>query len=195
MKLSKNITFLFACSCLLTLSSQESTKKPTIKDLDFLIGKWEVQFDFYETHHPEKGVWFTEKGEQTCYYSLNLNGEPKYILCEGKLICDSGRFKGRERTFLSAIRYGNFVDGFERIGIFSNWPGTAIELLDYSPKKNQITIKGKLDVRSGLERYQDVYSFDKTYTSYTRENVANFPDMPITQFNLTFKSVGKKMSK
>ncbi|WP_420601967.1 hypothetical protein [Flagellimonas sp.] len=194
MNYQKSIQFLFVLFFSCTLFSQTKEQKPSIKDLDFLIGTWEIQFEFYNTYHPEKGVWFTEKGKQVCYYDLDLNGEPRYIICKGEVTSDSGRFKDRKRTFLEAIRYGNFVDGFERVGLYSNWPGTAKERLSYDSISRVMTIEGELEVRNGKERYEDIYSFDQNHTSYTRKNVANFPDMPITKFNLTVKGTGKKIS-
>ncbi len=194
MTYKKLLTFLTVLFFSCTLFAQKAESKPSIRNLEFLIGTWEIQFEFYNTYHPEKGIWFTEKGTQTCYYDLDLNGEPKYIICKGEVICDSGRFKDRKRTFLEAIRYGNFVDGFERIGIYSNWPGTAKEYLNYDSIARAMTIQGELDVRNGKERYEDIYLFDEGNTSYTRKNVANFPDMPITKFNLTVKGTGKKIA-
>lgn len=191
---------LFILISLLTLLvnsqalSQKSQKvKPTVNDLKFLIGEWEITFDFYDTHHPEKGIWFTEEGTMKCEFDMFYNGKPRFITCKGKVKSNSGRFKGREREFRESIRYGNFVSGFERVGIYSNWPGTAEELLFYYPEDRKIEIKGQLRVREGLERYEDVYQFNEDYTSFTRRNVANFPDMPVPLYNLTLTGTGKKI--
>ncbi|MEM9647926.1 MAG: hypothetical protein AAF969_05555 [Bacteroidota bacterium] len=192
----KRPNYIHLCICLLLghlLIAQSEHQKPSVKDLDFLIGDWDISFEFYNTHHPEKGIWFTEKGNQTCYYDLDLNGEPRYIICKGEVTCDSGRFEGRKRSFMEAIRYGPFVESFERIGIYSNWPGTALERLNYDPSSRNMTIAGELEVREGKERYEDIYVFDENFNTYTRKNIANFPDMPISQFNLTVKGKGAKL--
>ena len=168
--------------------------RPTVQDLDFMIGTWEITFKFYDTHAPEKGVIFTEKGTQKCEYDLDLNGVPMFITCKGELSCDSGKIKGRTRTIQESIRYGPFVNAFERIGLYSNWPGTGLETFQYEPNSHEIVIKGELAVQKGmLERYEDVYQFNEDFSYFERKNVANFSDMPITKFNLTLEGTGRKV--
>ncbi len=195
--MKKNVIVLLSFGLLFisqVYAQDENKQKPSVQDLDFLIGTWDLDFKFYDTHKPEIGVWFTEKGAMVCEYGMLKDGVPKYIICSGQLKCDSGRFKDRQREFKTFIRYGNFVNGFERIGLYSNWPGTAKELLFYRSEKRIIEIKGELTVVEGIERYEDIYYFNEDYTSYTRINKANFPDMPVTQFNITHESTAKKRS-
>ncbi|QSE97085.1 hypothetical protein [Fulvivirga lutea] len=161
-----------------------------VQDLDFLIGTWEITFDIYDTHHPEKGIIFSEIGRQECYYDLEHNGEPRFITCKGKV----AREDGRERTFQESIRYGNFSGTFERVGIFSNWPATSEELLFYHEAERRFEIRGELGVQDNmLERYEDIYQFNEDYTSYERKNVANFSNMPVTEYNVTLMGTGKKI--
>lgn len=172
-------------------SSQENKNpRPTVQDLDFLVGTWEITFEIYDTHAPEKGVIFTEQGTQTCEYDLPLRGVPMFIVCKGEVTSD----RGRSRSFQESIHYSRFSKTFERIGIFSNWPAHSFEKVFYHQDERMLVLKGELSVQDGmLERYQDIYRFDETYGSYTRRNVANFSDMPVTEFNLTLAGTGKRI--
>ncbi|MEK6153832.1 hypothetical protein WIW50_11255 [Flavobacteriaceae bacterium 3-367] len=188
------LLFLFFGS-LYSTAQEKPPSKPSVQDLDFLIGTWQISFSFYDTHKPERGVIFTETGTQECRYDMELNGVPMFITCEGEVTVDSGVFKGRTRSFREAIRYSSFIKkAFERIGLYSNWPATALETLSYNFEARTLEIRGELDVQKGLlERYEDIYRFNANYTEYTRTNVANFSDMPITEFNLTVEGQGAKL--
>ncbi len=168
--------------------------RPTVQDLDFMIGKWEINFEWYDTHDTTRGMYFTEEGFQICEYDLELNGKPMFIICRGELVGRGGNFEGRKREIQAAIRYGRFENSFERIGIYSNWPATGLELLKYDSTNRQFVIRGQLNVqRNMLERYVDVYQFSEDYTSFERTNIANFSDMPLTEYNLTMKGTGRKV--
>lgn len=161
-----------------------------VQELDFLIGKWDITFEIYDTYDPTKEFLFTEKGAQECFYDLKNNGEPRFITCRGEVTSSNGR----TRTFIESIRYSRFVNSFERTGLFSNWPSTSEEILQYDSAQNKITYYGTLRVQDHLiERYEDVYQFDKDRKTYTRRNIANFSNMPLTQFNLTLTGTGKKL--
>ncbi len=165
-------------------------KKLSIKELDFLIGTWEITFDIYDTHQPENGILFSEKGTQKCFYDLYQNDEPRFITCKGEVV----REDGRKRTFQESIRYGNFSGTYERTGIFSNWPATSKELLFYHEDERKFEIRGELDVKDHmLELYEDIYQFSEDYSRFEQRNVANFTDMPITEYNITLTGTGKKI--
>lgn len=172
-------------------------ERPKVQDLEFLIGTWEITFKFYDTHKPERGVIFTEKGTQTCSFDMPLNGVNQYITCTGELMSDDGIFEGKERvrTIRASIRYSSFIkETFERIGLYSNWPSTGLETFKYNPESRSMVFEGALGVQNGVrEIYEDVYQFSEDYRSYTRRNIANFSDMPITEFNLTMEGTGRKM--
>lgn len=171
-------------------SEEEGSSHSTVQDLSFLIGTWEITFEIYDTYTPGKRPVFTEKGTQTCEFDLGQDGIPMFVTCRGEVTSDHGR----TRTFQESIRYGNFACAFERVGLFSNWPATSLETLYHDPAKRTLEIRGKLDVQDGmLERYEDIYQFDETCSSYVRRNVANFSDMPVTEFNLTLAGTGKKI--
>ncbi|MEP1094684.1 MAG: hypothetical protein ABJG78_06210 [Cyclobacteriaceae bacterium] len=179
----------------LSATSQKAEEKtPTVQDLDFLIGKWEITFEFYDTHDTTRGVYFTEEGFQICEYDLAYNGTPRYIVCQGELKAHGGKFEGRTREIYEAIRYGRFENSFERIGLYSNWPATGLEILKYDSAKGQFIIRGQLNVQNNmLERYIDTYQFNEDYTYFDRTNIANFSDMPFTEYNLTLKGTGRKV--
>ncbi len=194
----KTCTYLFIVLTALfsTLSHAQDQQRPTVQDLDFLIGKWEISFNWYDTHQPGSLPYFREKGWQICEYDLELNGTPKFIICKGELEIDSGKYLGRKREILESIRYGRFENSFERIGLYSNWPATGLEILEYDSSKSQFIIRGQLNVQKNmLERYVDVYQFNEDYTAFERTNIANFSDMPSTEYNLTMKGTGKKIKK
>ncbi len=190
MKLLITLTALliFFCSSLTGQNAAERSAK--LNELNFLIGTWDLTFEWYDTHQPDSEVIFVEKGQQTCEYDFYQNGMPMFITCRGELKSD----RGRTRTIQESIRYGKFVQTFERTGLYSNWPATGNEVLYFDPTSRNITIYGELDVQNNmLERYEDVYQFNEDYSYFDRKNIANFSDMPITEFNLTMKGTGRKI--
>lgn len=184
-------TISFNCFLQVSSVTAQDSRQPVVQDLEFLIGTWELSFEHFDTHKPERGVISTETGKQVCEYDLTLNDKPMFITCKGEL---KNNKTGRIRTFQESIRYGSFVQSFERIGLFSNWPATSQELLSYDAEKRKIEIKGQLNVQDGmLERYEDIFIFNEDFSAYERKNIANFSDMPITLFNPTFNSTAKKI--
>ncbi len=187
---------MFFCILSTSLKAQEKVaQKPTVQDLDFLIGTWDITFTFYDPRNPARGETFTEMGVKTCQYDMELNGVPMFIVCETELIgkAQQEKLNGRKRKATEFIRYGPFVNTFERVELYSNWPATAIEQLDYDSLTNKFVIKGQLAVQDNkLERYEDIFQFNNDYTYYDRKNVANFSDMPTTEFNLVLIGTGKK---
>lgn len=175
-------------------SQTETKKNPTIQDLDFLIGTWEVQFDWYDTHQPGSEPVFSEKGTMVCSFDLDYRGTKKFIFCRSSLDTYDGRLKGRHRETLEVIQWSRFSNAFERTGVYSNWPATGIETFTFNPKDRTFYLEGKLGVQDGMtENYAEVYQFDESYTTFQRRNVANFSDMPITEYNLTMTSTGNKI--
>lgn len=190
----QTITFINLAFILISIRVNAQTKVPTVQDLDFLIGKWEITFELFDTHNPTEEPLRTEKGWQVCEFDLEYNGVPMFIICKGEVEVDSGTRVGRKRQFQESIRYGRFSNSFERIGIFSNWPATSAETLSYDSITRKLVIRDNLNVQNNmLERYVDTYQFNEDYSSYKRSNIANFSDMPITEYNLTLRGTGKKI--
>ncbi len=172
----------------------QSQNKPTIKDLDFLIGTWEVEFDWYDTYKPGLKPEFSEKGTMVCSYDLDYRGTKKFIFCRYSLDTNEGRLKGRYRETLEMIQWSKLSGSFERTGVFSNWPATGFETFTFNPQTRTIYAEGELGVTDGkLERFAQTIQFNENYTEYQRRNVANFSDMPITEYNLTMTGKGKKV--
>jgi len=182
------ILTLFATNCI-SLFAQEA-KQPSIKDLDFLIGTWAIEFDLYNAKKPEVGIESTEKGTQTCFYELPTNGEPMYITCNGEVTDENGR----TRTFRESIRYSVFTNSFERTGLFSHWPSISQEMLSYQSDERKMTIQGTLGYNRGrIERFYDEYFFNENFTEYSRKHVTNLSDMKMTEFNVGLIGRAKKI--
>lgn len=170
--------------------AQENNAAPAIQELHFLVGTWEITFEIYDTHVAGGDLLFSEAGTQVCDYDLAHNQVPTFITCKGEVTSD----RGRTRTFRESIRYSRFINAFERIGVFSNWPEHAVETVYFHPDRRTLELRGVLGVENGMtERYEDIYIFNRTYTSYSRRNVANFSDMPVTEFNLTLAGTATKI--
>jgi len=184
-------------TCLIILGSstlgwtqEESEPKPTIQDLDFLIGTWDVTFGFYDPRKPGSEVALTEKGIVICKFDMEFNGIAKFIVCEGKMDGSNGW----KRTFKEYTEYNRLKNTFERIAIYSNWPGMARDQVIYNSEERLLDIRGTLDVQNHLvERYQDYYRFNEDFTAYERTAVSNFSDMPVDEYNLVFKSSARKI--
>ena len=186
----------FLAFVLLPAQADSADERPSIKDLDFLVGTWQIRFEIHDTHQPERGVIIIEEGTQTCRYDLPMNGEPRFIVCEGDVTGtdDSPVLAGRQRTFRESIRYNRFIEGFERIGQFSNWPSHAEERVFFHPESRELELRGRLAVQDGMrERYEDMYTFSEDYRSYQRRNVANFSDMRETEYRLTLSGTGRRI--
>ena len=190
-----SIKTISVISLLLSTLFVQSQNKHTIKDLDFLIGTWEVEFDWYDTHKPGSKPEFSEKGTMVCSYDLDYRGTKKFIFCRSSLDTNEGRLKGRYRETLAVIQWSKFSNSFEKTGVFSNWPSTGIMTFTFNPLKRTFYLEGKLGVQDGMiERFAETYQFNKDYTEFERRNVANFSDMPITEYNLTMTCKGKKIN-
>ncbi len=172
------------------LAQKPINKEPTIQDLEFLIGKWEINFDLYNTKKPEKGIVSRESGFQICEYALSTNDVPMFIICTGEVTNE----KGRTRSFQESIRYSQFSQSFERYGLFSHWSSTSKELLVYEAEKRLIAINGSLGYSRGrTERYVDRIVFDESFKTYQREHKSNLSDMPGDIYNLGLKGQAKKV--
>ncbi|SNT20552.1 hypothetical protein SAMN05421640_2847 [Ekhidna lutea] len=194
--MKKLLILILFCAPLLVVSQKPT---PTVQDLDFFTGKWEVTLEIYDTHKPNADPIFVEKGYQVNEYELNYKGIPMFLTSRGYLeIVETDEKRkhlmGRTREFQESIRYGNFESSFERIGLYSNWPATGIETMTYDSISRMFIIRGNLNVQNNmLERYVDTYKFNEDYTYFERTNIANFSDMPITEYNLTLKGTGRKV--
>ena len=132
-------------------NSISAQKEQSIKDLDFLIGKWEVRED-----NEEKTWW--EKSVRTAKYALMDN----YIELESRTI-DSNR---RERITLWFINYNKKKEQFEMASMFSNWYKTQFDILTWDKENRVLTIRNDPDCENGFpERFGEII-FSEDFQSY-----------------------------
>ncbi|HZY80373.1 MAG TPA: hypothetical protein VFE50_12675 [Cyclobacteriaceae bacterium] len=86
---------------------------PTVRNLDILIGTWEV-----EEIHSTSG--WSEKATRTCYYIMDST----YIECESKAVSND-----KHRTYRFLINYNTVDKQYEMVGIYSNWPLKQLDVL------------------------------------------------------------------
>jgi|GEM_PF-3324499 len=187
------VVALVGCGVSFAQDTEEPT--PTIEDLDFLIGDWEIVNHLYYHHEPDR-LLFVEHGKMSCDYDLKLNNEYRYIVCRGDwVVVEGSQQVGRKRQTMDAISYNRFLGTLEEIGVYSNWPSHGANRLRLDPEARTVTAEGELLLANNVtERLQTVYSYNEDYTAYTSRNVANFSDLPITQFNRVFEGRATKVS-
>ena len=188
---------LLAAVCLFPISATAQDAEdpmPSIQDLDFMIGEWEIENTVYY-HYESDRVLFVERGVKTCEYDLKLNDENRYIICRGDwTVTEGSQQVGRTRQTMTAISYNRFLGSFEEIGVYSNWPSHGANRFSLDPNSRTVTIEGELMLANHVvERLQTTLAYDEDYASYTSLNVANFSDLPITQFNRVFEGHGRKV--
>lgn len=176
------------------VSAEENQPAPEITDLDFLIGEWDIENRLYYHAQPER-LLFVEKGRMQCSYDLPLNGKNKYILCRANWeVTEGSQQVGRTRQTLEAISYNRFARSFEEIGVYSNWPSHGANRLRHDPDKHVVVLEGTLMLKDHVvERLQTTIFYNEDYTEYSSRNVANFSNMPVTQFNRVFEGRGRKL--
>lgn len=139
--------------CVMLTSARLAAQDKSIKDLDILIGTWDVE---------EKQVdgSFTEKGVRTCAYVMH----DSYIQCE--TIATSG---GKERSYRFLINYNKQTKQFEMISIFSNWPAKESDIL--SVNGNEITLASmstEASDRSALIKFNGKNSYEWSGRNFPR---------------------------
>ncbi len=147
-KLGKFLFFLIIVS----LSKLTCAQERGIKELDFLIGKWETRED-----NIEKGWWETSTREVR--YILKGN----YI----EFIAKSVDSNGREREYNWYINYNKKAKQFEMVSMFSNWYKTQLDVLVWDKEQRKLTIRNKPDSESEFhERYGEIV-FNEDFDEYT----------------------------
>ena len=185
---------IFACAAALaplqTKAQDASDPAPTIQDLSFLIGEWEVEFDYFDAHQPQRGRVGGGKGRQLCDYDLKQNDEARFISCHGEITSENGAV----RTFAEYYRYNRYQNRFERTSLFSNWPFDGIAVLEIDAENRRLTAQGEFIVARGLtERISAEIQFNENYSAYTLSGVENYSDMPITEFNPSIRGHARKL--
>ncbi len=88
-----------------------SSYSQSIKDLDFLIGKWKI----VETIYPGTEKEYQEIGTRTCEYYLNGN----FIKCESNTVDQRNQ---RERFYSYVINYDKREDCFRATNFAHDFP-------------------------------------------------------------------------
>ncbi len=93
------------------LMTSISISAQSIKDLDFLIGEWEV----LETIYPGTDKEYQEKGIRICEYYLNGS----FIKCESSTVVSTS---GKERFYAYVINYDKREDCFRATNLANDFP-------------------------------------------------------------------------
>lgn len=134
----------------------------SIRDLDFLIGSWEVRED-----NEEKTWW--EKSTRTGRYTLDST----YIELKSVAVSSSGK----ERTYLWLIHYNAEAQQFEMVSMFSNWPKILLDILHWDPDLRKLSIRNEAKYKTGEyhERFGELL-FEADFNSYTWKGVNKYGD-------------------
>lgn len=140
----------------------QDTLETSIKDLEFLIGTWEVRED-----NQEKTWW--EESTRIGSYTLDST----YI--ELSAIAKSST--GKQRTYLWLIHYNKKDQQFEMISMFSNWHKIQFDILGWDPNKRTLTIQSGGDPGSNEyhERFGELV-FEKEFNSYVWKGQNKYGD-------------------
>ncbi|MHA7872952.1 MAG: hypothetical protein ACX939_11435, partial [Hyphococcus sp.] len=191
-KTCRVVLLIIAGACLPANAQEHNGEAPTIRDLDFLIGVWEIENKVYYHYEPDR-LLFVEKGRQECRYDLLLDEEPQYITCEGQWRVDQDD-RQRYRETRTSISYNRFMGAFEQIGVYSNWPSHGANRVTFDSETRVMFLEGELEVQDNvIERLQDKRTYNEDLTAYDVVNVANFSNLPITQFNRVYEGKGRKV--
>ncbi len=156
------ITTLLFVLILTPVQSQQTNKKTTIKDLDFLIGIWEVRED-----NIEKAWW--EKSTRVGAYIL------RGTVIELKTTAISS--SGKERTYLWLIQYNKKTEQFEMVSIYSNWHIMLFDILHWDLEQRTLTIRNnkQRSTNEYSERFGKIV-FEEDYNAYTWKGKNKYGD-------------------
>ena len=150
----------------ITNISKGFTQQP-IRELDFLIGSWEVRED-----NAEKTWW--EKTKRTASYTLDST----YI----ELVSSAVSSSGKQRTYRWFIHYNEKAAEYEMISMFGNWHKIQHDVLKWDPQKRTLTIRNGQDLGNNEEFHERLghMTFNEGFTEYvwTGENKYGDPENP-----------------
>ncbi len=97
-----------------------------------------------------------------------------------------GKSAGQKRETLEMIQWRRFSNSFTRTGVTAIGLQQVLRLFISIPNKRVFQLERTLGVQEGMtKQYPEVHLFSEDYRSFTRRGVANFSNMPITEYNLT----------
>ncbi len=141
---------LKATLCLTLMSYSLISTAQSIKDLEFLIGTWEVRED------NDKKTWW-EESARIGTYTLDST----YISLEAQAVSSGGK----ERTYQWLIHYNNKAQQFEMVSMFSNWHKIQLDILSWNPETRTLTITNKPNSEEFHERFGQLV-FAEDFNSY-----------------------------
>ncbi|MCE7991127.1 MAG: DUF1579 family protein [Roseivirga sp.] len=123
-------------SLLFLLGFQYDSEAQSIKDLDFLIGKWQLK----EVVHKGEANEYTERGIREC----------KYILDETYIHCDSkATRKGKSRSYIMNINYNTKTKRFFMTDQFSDFDFRGNSEIILDSVGQELHLISPLDVDDG----------------------------------------------
>ena len=148
----------------------------SIRDLDFLIGTWEVRED------NDKKTWW-----EKCIRNVSYTLDSTYIKLEANALSSSGK----QRTYLWLIHYNNQAQQFEMVSMFSNWHKIQLDILTWEADTRTLTITNNTNYAEFPERYgQLVFAEDLQSYQWRGENKYGDPNEPSIW---RYLEVGKKV--
>ncbi|MCE7995557.1 MAG: hypothetical protein HEP71_26500 [Roseivirga sp.] len=101
----------------------------SIRDLDFLIGTWQVE----ETLYPGTDKEYKEKGMRTCEYYLG----DSFIKCEAETTVSK---TGKNRMYVYLINYNKWGEYYQAINFSNDYPAYSHQQWYLDADKKEIRI-------------------------------------------------------
>lgn len=130
----KQLPILFLLCGLFNLNAQ------SVKDLDFLIGKWEVSEIVYAGTDKE----YIETGSRECAYHM----DGSWIKCE-----TMGKRHGRDRSYTFLINYHPEKEYFQFLSFSSDYPDLGVTAWE-------IDTDAKMIIGRSTQGYESIHSIN-----------------------------------
>jgi len=154
----KTVLIIALFSTTLIVFSQQKS----IKDLDFLIGEWEVRED-----NTEEKWW--EKAKRTGRYVLDST----FIELESVAISSNGK----ERTYRWFIHFNSKSQQFEMASMYSNWDKILLDILHWDIEQRKLTIRNGKETNShGYHERYGALIFNEDFSGYVWEGQNKYGD-------------------
>lgn len=143
---------VFLILLMLLLAGDIIAQEKSVRNLDFLVGAWEVRED-----NVEKNWW--EKATRVGKYVLDST----YIELESSAISSNGK----QRTYRWYIHYNSKSNQFEMVSLFGNWHKIQFDILTWDPLQRKLTLQNGTDPGSNEyhERFGEI-TFDENFSQY-----------------------------
>ncbi len=137
MKKCAAILFLFLGSVSLTFSQTERrSEAPGIRDLAWLIGRWE-----FVDRAVSSGDPYQESGVRECNWAL----DEQYIRCESR-----ATVRGKVRTYVFYLNWNNLDNRFEMVALFGNYGRKTFYTITLSEQGRRLELLSERTIRNGV---------------------------------------------